>query len=72
MYFILGQLYEKLEQPASAHDYFMKVAKKSDSYEMEFNARMHLATNYDGSPSKRVQIMKELNKMLNKIPKNNG
>lgn len=64
MYFILGQLYEKLEQPASAHDYFMKVAKKSDSYEMEFNARMHLATNYDGSPSKRVQIMKELNKML--------
>ena len=64
MYFILGQLYEKLEQPASAHDYFMKVAKKSNSYEMEFNARMHLATNYDGSPAKRVQIMKELNKML--------
>ena len=64
MYFILGQLYEKLEQPASAHDYFMKVAKKSTSYEMEFNARMHLATNYDGSPSKRTQIMKELNKML--------
>ena len=64
MYYILGQLYEKLEQPASAHDYFMKVAKKSNSYEMEFNARMHLATNYDGSPSKRTQIMKELNKML--------
>ena len=64
MYYILGQLYEKLEQPASAHDYFMKVAKKSNSYEMEFNARMHLATNYDGSPAKRAQIMKELNKML--------
>ena len=64
MYFILGQLYEKLEQAAAAHDYFMKVAKKSNSYEMEFNSRMHLATNYDGSPAKRVQIMKELNKML--------
>ena len=64
MYYILGQLYEKLEQPSSAHDYFMKVAQKSNSYEMEFNARMHLATNYDGSPAKRVQILKELNKML--------
>lgn len=64
MYFILGQLYEKLEQPTTAHDYFMKVAKKSNSYEMEFNARMHLATNYDGSPSRRAQIMKELDKML--------
>ena len=64
MYYILGQLYEKLEQPASAHDYFMLVAKKSNSYEMEFNARMHLATNYDGSPARRSQIMKELNKML--------
>jgi hypothetical protein len=64
MYYILGQLYEKLEQPASAHDYFMLVAKKSNSYEMEFNARMHLATNYDGSPAKRAQIMRELNKML--------
>lgn len=64
MYYILGQLYEKLEQPAAAHDYFIQVAQKSNSYEMEFNARMHLATNYDGSPAKRAQIMKELNKML--------
>ncbi|MBO4646000.1 MAG: tetratricopeptide repeat protein [Bacteroidales bacterium] len=64
MYFILGQLYELEEQPAAAHDYFMKVAKKSPDYEMEFNARMHLATNYDGSPAKRTQILKELNKML--------
>lgn len=64
MHFILGQLYEKLEQPAAAHEHFMLVAKKSNSYELEFNARMHLATNYDGSPSKRAQIMKELNKML--------
>ena len=64
MYYILGQLYEKLEQPAAAHDYFMLVAKKSNSYEMEFNARMHLATNYDGSPARRAQIMKELDRML--------
>ena len=64
MHYILGQLYEKLEQPAAAHENFLLVAKKSNSYELEFNARMHLATNYDGSPARRAQIMKELNKML--------
>ena len=64
MYFIMGQLYELEEQPAAAHDCFMWVAKKSPDYEMEFNARMHLATNYDGSPAKRSQILKELKKML--------
>lgn len=64
MHYILGQLYEKLEQPAAAHEHFLYVTKKSDSYEMEFNARMHLATNYDGSPTRRSEIMKELEKML--------
>ena len=64
MYFILGQLYELDEQPAMAHDYFLWVSKHSPDYDLEFNARMHLATNYDGSPAKRSQIIKELNKML--------
>ena len=64
MCFILGQLYELDEQPAMAHDYFMWVSKHSPDYDLEFNARMHLATNYDGSPAKRAQIIRELNKML--------
>lgn len=64
MNFILGQLYEQLEQPAEAHEYFMKVIKKSSSYDMEFNARMHLATNYNGTPAHKNEILKELNKML--------
>lgn len=64
MYFILGQLYELEEQPSQAHDYFLWVSKHSPDYDLEFNARMHLATNYDGSPAKRAQIIKELNKML--------
>lgn len=64
LYFILGQLYESMEQPTEAHNYFMKVIKKNPSYEMEFNARMHLASNYDGSPSSKASILKELNKML--------
>lgn len=69
-YFIMGQLYEQLEQPRQAKDYFLLAIKKSRSYEMEFNARMHLATNYDGTSSSRQQILKELNKML-KDEKNN-
>lgn len=64
IYFILGQLYELEEQPATAHDYFLWVSKHSPDYDMEFNARMHLATNYDGSPARRTQIVKELKKML--------
>lgn len=63
-YFILGQLYEKMEQPREAKDYFLLAIKKSTSYEMEFNARMHLAANYDGTPASKEQILKELNKML--------
>ena len=64
MNFILGQLYEEMERSKDAHEAFMKVIKKSPSYEMEFNARMHLSTNYDGTPSRKDEILKELNKML--------
>lgn len=62
--FILGQLYEKTEQLPDAQRCFSAVIKRSPAYEMEFNAQMHLATNYDGSASQRGLIMKELNKML--------
>ena len=64
MYFILGQLQEKMEQPTLAHSYFYKVAKRCPDYTMAFNAQMHLAANYDGTPESRARIMKELNKML--------
>lgn len=64
MYYILGQLYESLEQPKEAKDNFMKVIKRTPEYDMEFSARMHLATNYDGSLAARVEIMRELKKML--------
>jgi len=61
---ILGELYEKLGQQAEAQKNFMAVIKKSDNYEMTFCARMHLASNYDGSESNRNAIIKQLNKML--------
>jgi len=64
LYFILGQLYEKLGEQAAAQNWFMKVIKATPEYEMEFSARMHLAVNYDGTPLSKKTILKELNKML--------
>ena len=64
LYFILGQLYEKLENPQAAQNWFLKVIKSTPEYDFEFNARMHLAFNYDGTPLSKKTILKELNKML--------
>ena len=64
LYFIRGQLYELMGQTSEAQQSFMTVIKRTPNYEMEFNAHMHLATNYDGSKSAKASILKELNKML--------
>lgn len=64
MNFIIGQLYEKLEQPEDAQKSFLKVIRSNPRYDMEFAARMHLANNYDGTPSSKTTILKELRKML--------
>jgi TolA-binding protein len=64
LYFIRGQLYELMGQTTEAQQSFMTVIKRTPNYEMEFNAHMHLATNYDGSKSAKASILKELNKML--------
>jgi len=64
LYFILGQLYEKLDDKQAAQNWFRKVIKATPDYDMEFSARMHLAVNYDGTPLSKKMILKELNKML--------
>lgn len=64
LHLILGELYEKMGQQSDAQKNFNYVIKKSSTYEMVFCAQMHLANNYDGSPSSRNTIMKQLNKML--------
>jgi len=64
LYYILGQLYEILDNRQEAHYWFLKVIKSNPVYEMEFSARMHLAVNYDGTPLSKKNILKELNKML--------
>jgi TolA-binding protein len=62
--FILGQLYELDNNNKEAQHYFMQVIKSTPTYDMEFNARMKLASNYDGSKDSKEMILKELNKML--------
>lgn len=61
---ILGELYEKMGQQTDALKNFEKVIKKSSNYEMVFCAQMHLATNYDGTPSSKNAIMRQFKKML--------
>jgi len=69
LHFILGQLYEKAEDPTAAQNWFLKVIRSAPPYDMEFSARMHLAGNYDGTPFSKKAILKELHKLL-KDPKN--
>lgn len=65
--FILGQLYEQEGYTKEAQKHFLAVIRSTPPYEMEFNARMKLASNYDGSAASRALIVKELNKMLNEV-----
>lgn len=62
--FILGQLYELDGNNKEAQHYFMQVLKSTPPYEMEFSARMKLASNYDGKAQSNELIVKELNKLL--------
>ncbi|MBO4504065.1 MAG: tetratricopeptide repeat protein [Bacteroidales bacterium] len=64
---ILGQLYEQMNQQAEAQKRFQQVIKKSSNYEMVFSAQMHLASNYDGTPSARNAIMRQFKKMLDEV-----
>lgn len=64
LYFILGQLYESTGHLKEAQKCFQKVINRTPEYEMEFSAHMHLAMNYDGTPSSRASIMKNLERML--------
>lgn len=64
MHFILGQLYEEIDEPKNAQDHFLAVIKSTPPYAMEFAARMRLASNYDGTEESKKVILKEFNKML--------
>jgi len=64
IYFILGQIYQKQEDPDRAAAMYTQVLKHSTTYEMEFNAKINLAQCYTSKSNDRDYIIKKLKKML--------
>ncbi|MRT92436.1 tetratricopeptide repeat protein [Ancylomarina sp. 16SWW S1-10-2] len=62
-YYILGQLYQKLDQNDNASDAFLSLIKLHSIYEMAFNAKISQALIYSGVENGLV-LRKQLNKML--------
>ena len=64
IYFILGQIYLKQDDPDRAAAMYTQVLKHSSTYEMEFNAKINLAQCYTSRSTDREYIVKKLNRML--------
>lgn len=60
--YLLGQLYQKQKQFAESNKYFKKVVKLNPNYEMSFNAKVNLASNFQGGKGSQ-DLIKTLNKM---------
>lgn len=69
LYFILGQIHQHLEHGAEAVDAYQKCIKLNPVYQMDFNARINMAKNFNAKEGGSREIKKELMKML-KDPKN--
>lgn len=61
--YILAQLYEKMGDKSKAYFYYTQVLKKNPTYEMEFNAKINLALQYDAATADGSSLKKELIKM---------
>lgn len=64
LYFIMAQIYQKLDKRATASKYFEKVLKCHPDYVMEFNARINIASCADISHTDVAEVERSLNKML--------
>jgi tetratricopeptide (TPR) repeat protein len=60
--FILGQLYEMLNNTQEAFKYFKMVGDLKPDYDLEFNAQLKLLRNYSGASDEYA--MRELKKLL--------
>ncbi len=65
LYFIMAQIYQKLEKRPTAAKYFEKVLKCRPDYIMEFNARINLASCADVQHTNVADLERDLDKMLN-------
>ena len=64
IYYILGQIYQELDKRPTASKYYDKVLSCSPSYEMEFNARLNLASCADLQHTDVAKLEHLLDKML--------
>ncbi len=64
IYYILGQIYQELDKRPTASKYYEKVLKCGPSYEMEFNARLNLASCADLQHTDREKLERLLDRML--------
>lgn len=64
IYYILGQVYQEQDKRPTASKYYEKVLKCSPSYEMEFNARLNLASCADLQHTDREKLERLLDRML--------
>lgn len=64
IYYILGQIYQDQGKRPTASKYFEKVLQYGPSYEMEFNARLNIASCADLQHTDRAKLEKLLDRML--------
>ncbi len=64
LYFIMAQIYQKLDKRPTASKYFEKVLKCRPDYVLEFNARMGIAACADVAHADVAQLERNLDKML--------
>lgn len=64
LYFIMAQIYQKLEKRPTATKYYEKVLKCRPDYVMEFNARINIASCANEEHTNLADVEKSLDKML--------
>ena len=64
IYYILGQIYQEQDKRPTASKYYEKVLGCSPTYEMEFNARLNMASCADMQHTDRDKLERLLDKML--------
>ena len=64
LYFIMGQIYQKLDKRPTATKYFQKVLKCHPDYIMEFNSRINIASCADEKSTNLAEREKDMDRML--------
>lgn len=64
LYFIMAQIYQKLNKKPTATKYYQKAIKNTELYVMEFNARLNIASCADLEHTDLPKLEKQLNRML--------